>query len=829
MPCFGQPETPIAAEGELQIDILPRFVSKFRERAWVPVDVIVTNNKQDISGVLEVTLLELDEPRSPIYRVPVESPKGSRKRFRAYCNFGAASSMNVMLYSGRRRALPDPLKLNLSPIDGNDVLALVLDDEPADYGFLYNAVQRVSPGLGFHREGMGTSELRQLPEYPQCYDPYTMIILGRINPNEVPPRQQELVRRYIEHGGVVVLCVGENAARLRGTWVEELAGVRIGDVVPGNELAFARSVFNGERMQGAREGKSIVYSAITPSDECYVQDLGGDAGTAVLATARSIGSGHVVTIAVDAAGKALHETNGFIELWSSLIDLREEASEPHYDAASWQAANTLPTAAGIRVYPRSSVMIYLGLYFAIGIVGNWIFWSLLRRREMAWVTLVFVSFAFTAYALVYGTAGRAKATEISQIEVLRVPLESPTAKLRSTVGIVAARSSRYTLTFTHAYPLVQDIEARSMIMGTPQRSSIMGRVNAFQFVQGPDSIVNNFSVGASEMRIVQVESEIASPGTIDGALVWDANGIHGDLVNNTGLTVRNPFLLVNGTRSPLRVDGNRWNAAFSNEEIGSRDALLSAADRNLLMSYGYYGGNLLDTNRLREAYMEDLFASERNSAFPDERVGPYVCGWIDQKPYRSLDIGEPANERIYATLLVADVTIATGEGAAPRRVELEADVPFAQRKGQFDPSFNYGGDSLRYSISGGEPIAIQIEIPRQCLAHADSVLEVDVYSGMVGGEQADVVYYPKGTDESWAAEHRGETVNAGKDGQNVRVTTYTIDDWASRMNPQTLQIDGEVAIPGIDPKSQYARVDVRARLLVPQTEAYGGVWKKWQS
>ena len=155
-----------------------------------------------------------------------------------------------------------------------------------------------------------------------------------------------------------------------------------------------------------------------------MQNLGGTAADAVLATIRPVGSGHVATIAVDAAGKALHGTAGFTALWRNLIELREEAAEPNYEFASWQAANTLPSATGIRVYPRSSVLMYLGLYFAVGIVGNWIFWSLLKRREMAWVCLVFVSFGFTAYALVYGTAGRAKATEISQLEVLRLPLEA---------------------------------------------------------------------------------------------------------------------------------------------------------------------------------------------------------------------------------------------------------------------------------------------------------------------------------------------------------------------------------------------------------------------
>lgn len=839
IPVLAQVDTEIAPEGDILVDVLPRFVTSFRERSWVPVDIMVSNNMRDISGVVEVTLIEFDEPRGPNYRLPVESPKGSRKRFRVYCNFGKASSLEVMLYSGRRRALPDPVKLNLLPIDKNDVLALVLDDEPTEYGFLYSAVQRVSPGIGFHREGMGTSELSQLPEYPQCYDPFTMIVLGRIDPGEVPPRQRELLRRYVEHGGIVVLCVGENATRLRGTWVEQLAGVSIGEILPSDELALARGVFDEARVKGAREGKSVVYARIAPSNECYVQNLGGQNGGLVLATVRSIGSGHVAAIAVDASGKALQGTEGFGELWSSLVALREEAAEPHYDVAAWQAANTLPAATGIHVYPRSSVLIYLGLYFAIGIVGNWVFWSLLKRREMAWVCLVFISFGFTAYALVYGTAGRAKETEIAQMEVLRLPLESPSAKLRSTVGVVAARSSRYTLSFPNAFPLISDIEARSLT-GMPNRSPLMGRIGAFQFVQGPTATVNNFTVGASEMRIIQVESEIASPGKIEGKLTWDGDGIHGELVNDTGLNVRNPFLLVNGARAPLRVDGNRWTATIANSAVNSREARLDSATQNNLISMGYYGGyygnQLVETTQVREQYAKDLFASERNQSFADERVGPYVCGWIDQKPFRSVDLGEPANERIYATLLIADVEFDVLDGAAPRRIELDtAAAPLGAQNNQFRSGY-YSGGSLRYSISSGQPSTVQLAIPRSCLAHEDATLEIDVYVGPRANADTKVNFYPKGLSASWSEEHQGETVKAGGDNQNRRgqndgdaeITTYTIDDWKSLVDPQTLNIDGEIAVVASGPTPDFANVDIRARLYVPQTQSYSGVWKKWQ-
>ncbi len=311
-------------EGQLLVDVMPQFITTMRANTWVPVDILVSNNKQNISGSLQLSLENNGDRLSPVYRLPVESPKGSRKRFRMYCNFTHATAMVVMLYNGRRAALPEDVTLPVRPIANNDVLALILDDEPSDYGFLYNAVQAISENFGFHRESLRTEELSQLPEYPQCYEPYTLIVLGRIDPEAVPTRQRELLRRYVEHGGLLAVCLGENAPRYRGTWVEELADVEIGEVEASDELAYANRVFNAEWASGAREGKSVLFARFIPRTGARVVAASAPDETpnrTQVASVRSIGSGYVAVLAVDVAGKALQGAAGFTELWRNLIGL----------------------------------------------------------------------------------------------------------------------------------------------------------------------------------------------------------------------------------------------------------------------------------------------------------------------------------------------------------------------------------------------------------------------------------------------------------------------------------------------------------------------------
>jgi len=110
----------------------------------------------------------------------------------------------------------------------------------------------------------------------------------------------------------------------------------------------------------------------------------------------------------------------------------------------------------------------------------------------------------------------------------------------------------------------------------------------------------------------------------------------------------------------------------------------------------------------------------------------------------------------------------------------------------------------------------------------DATLVVDVYT-LEQGNNAQAVFSPKDTDENWAKEHGGESTIENAPGQNVRVTAFTVSDWASRVTEDTHQVEGAITVNQSGIRQGYARVDVRARLLIPQTQSYGGVWKPWQS
>ncbi|NIA15888.1 MAG: hypothetical protein GWP08_17630, partial [Nitrospiraceae bacterium] len=469
------------AEEEIVLDFSVNYGYAYRARSWAPVDVFVRNDKVDVSGWVEVRLYDVEGAvQSPIYRVRAESPKGSVKRFQLCCYMGTVSRMEVQLYrggdvDGGGRAVVDfPPYQDLTPIDEQDLMGLVLDDESSGFGFLTEAINTSGQEpLRFHREALSREELLRLAKYAPCYTPFDVIIMGNTEPSRIGRRQRELLYDYVVGGGTIVVCTGEFARWYHRTWVEELAGVEIraGETV--NELDLAAAVFDKAGQVGARGHRDYAVAELTPVLE-GVKKFGRDR---VLATRRDLGSGRVYVMAVDADSHALQGSLGYKSLWREAVR-RRKARRLNYASASSHVGEVLPHISGIVIHSKSSVMTYLALYFGIAIVANWLFFSWLKRREWAWAMLLVFSFGFTAYAVVYGTAGRARTRELYQLELLRVPQGGGMSELRSTVGVLTPRSTTLNLDVSGEYVLAQDL---GDVPGAMRRMSNMMRVNRRPF------------------------------------------------------------------------------------------------------------------------------------------------------------------------------------------------------------------------------------------------------------------------------------------------------------------------------------------------------------
>ncbi len=565
MQAYAQ-EEPLEKELLVSLDI--GYTTAYRDKSWVPVDVTVTNELKDLDGHVEVRLYDFSgNLQSPIYRVPAECPTDSRKRFRLYAYFNNTEKVEAWIYSGTRPALDVPAYQILSPtVAEGDLLGLILNEDALDFGFLYQAVQTPESELRFHRHNVATPLLGTLPEHISCYSAFNAVILGEIEPDRVPEDRRGLLRHYVRRGGTLIVMTGENAARYRGTWIEELAGVRIGETEQIKEGALAERLLPPDKREGVKPGRDCVLALIGPvADGAKV--LGANS---VLAVRRPLGRGHVYTLAIDGVSHALQDAPAYHVLWRQMISANPAAQSGfNTDAMVNFASGQIPRMTGVSMQPRLFVAAYLGSYLLIGIVANFLFWGRLKRREWAWVCLIAVSAGYTAFAYVYGTSGWAGQDQTFQIDTLRIARDEPVADYKGVFGILAAGSGNYTGTFSRDGMLINEVHGLQTGMYL-YRDNIESP-DPFTVVQGGADRFERMRVGASSLRFVSAEGMARVDGAIEGRLVLDASGLHGTFRNETGLALEKVQLLFNGTYFPVKDEDGIYSIALSIEGYRSHD------------------------------------------------------------------------------------------------------------------------------------------------------------------------------------------------------------------------------------------------------------------
>lgn len=762
---------PISAQDKgdtILVDLTINHGVAFRDGAWSAVDVFVNNTERDVDGYIEVRLRDYsNEVQSPIYQVPAVSPKDSRKHFRLYCKLERAQRIEVQLYNGNRGVLPMPLpSLALTPIERQDYLGLVLDDQHHDYGFLSSERVIGKNNTRFHREGLTTDQLALLDDHLPCYTNFDLIVLGNIDPERIAPEHRALLQRYVELGGTVVVSLGENATRYKGSWLEPLMGVAIGENTFTNENDLASRAFGGMG-DAKREGQVTAITSASPS----VQSIGAGFSAGAL---NPVGMGRVATFTVDAVSGMLQDDVQFLQSWNELLSESIVERPLNLPAVLEVATQNLPTIAGVRLFPISSVIAYLLLYFFIAIVGNWLFWNWMKRREMAWVCLVFFSLAFTSYAMIFGTQGRARSTELEQLEFYELTANSPSATLHGITGLLAKGSGRFEGNFIHPQSLASDVSTMSTNLNGPDPMFGSQGHSPFQFVEGDMGALKNIGVGASEMRFLQTQAPLELPGAIDAELVEENGVLKGTIRNGTGLVLQSPRLLYQGLLIPLSVGPDATTVNVDLNDVSKRS----------FSGIGMPPGTAMTVPARVEAREREEFSQflsqlpqlllSGNGAAPP----PCLIAWVAAPPRGSIDLGARAQSHLGAALAVTWLDIQ--HVGSPDSIDVTVALvnpQFASYRGIPGQPYGYNvpaqetfpvglpandGDWTEKArpFTGNEAWALDFTLPAWLRASDDYVLQIDVVTSNAsydGSHDADYIDVYDGGRQSY--EHRAGNAN----------------------------------------------------------------------
>ncbi len=623
------------ADAGARLDVRINYGSAYRDGSWVPVDVTVTNDAQDVAGWVEVRTIALTgDVQSPYYRIPAVCPRNSRKRFRLQCRLLNTSRVEVRLYDGQRLVNRAPTVRDVDPIAPDDRLALILDEQVTDYGFLSSVMLKENTRLRLHRENLTDATIALLADYPQCYHQFDVIALGDIDPAHIRERHRLLLHNYVIFGGTLVIFTGAHATRYHDSWVEELAGVSIGRVSLQTGKALAHKVFTESDETGATTARQGMVAKLDPQSQ-DVKRIGTDI---ILATRRSLGRGHVVTLAIDASSHLLQDCEGYHKVWRTLLRFPGSSKSLAYERAAGVCAQYLPQELGIAIPPRTSVLTYLGLYFLVGIVINWVVCTRYGRKELAWLVLIVISAGFTAFAIFFGPGGAAAKRETVQVDVMRVPCEGNWAEVHSYVGMMSSRTSTVAAHVNGAFSLVSDTSSAALpgpYARRPRRPGFHRAAHTsgepFYFLLGKEPKILAVEIPARGLRVVEVLGLREETGRLSGNVFVNDEELRCVVKNPTALKPESLFLVHRGSIYTLpKVKGGFRSLRIANAARAESDK------GHGLKAFPPSRPFLHISRRLLSSLLTDPEADTakrpRSSSHPTQGIGknlgPLVVGWL---------------------------------------------------------------------------------------------------------------------------------------------------------------------------------------------------------
>lgn len=822
--------SPPRTEDQVLINLDVGYNSAYRDRTWVPIDVYVRNEQSDIQGMVEVrTYTNTGDLQSPIYRIPADCPRDSQKRFRLMAYLDRAARVEAWIYERGRPAVDTPAYMDVSPIRSQDLLGLMLDNDPLNYTFLTVAVDEKNDRTRFFRQPYLTPDLGRLPGHIKAYEAVDFVLIGDMDPSRIPQTQRDLLWRYVERGGLVIVQTGLLGTRFDGTWVEKLAGVEIGETETMPETQAGEIAFAPVMRSNLVEDREIGYTTLrVPEGDDAIQF--GWQRDRPLAVRRSLGSGYVCTLAVDAGTHAFQESPEFRKLWSQIMFARTGGLPLNYELFASSASQLIPSMSGVSVRSKWFLFSYLALYLGVGVLGNWLFWSYFKRREMAWVCLVFISAGFSSYAYVEGTAGWAKSAKRHQLDVVHVRPNSQTAEHFGLTGVLTSHTRSYEGVLAQKDALIRDVRAVSSMYF----SAMATQRSPFVSVQGEDPVLQGFVVGAAEMRFLATDGTREVEGGFEGELTVDRDRIRGTFQNQSGLEMDHYALIYDGAILSARVDDEGIHVDKTVSEISrDRSRLINSTN-----DYTFHDSwNRQDEDRvlaiLRQALVTDSTNYQLWSHYP-----PMLIGWRRENANEPIAFTRDMELEMNAEMVVGEVRmndLRMEPADRTVREQLMTSTDSYQDWQLLNVSNTNGWSWIDFGRNSGTGF-VRFRTPSWMTQMEDVQLEIVLYAASNGsGDEPEVGLTPgpnqTGDPREWHDAHVAEVEDITVDNRAVRTITYRVDDWEDLVDLGQPQ-DCYMRVRWIGDESDRRAVvnwGVTAHVVAKRPDSAREEWAGWQS
>ncbi len=540
---FGQ-------KADLQWGVTPGFSGIYKENAWVPIQVDISNQGDSRSGELRIPR-HGPRPKDPAlsYAVPIELPRNSSKRYTIYTPSTDLETITLRL--GRFQESKEIASDWVAAPD--DTLVIVVGGDGASLSFLTGtpAVPQGLPTFDFsnyqQRGGdptlqIGHASWDTLPDSWLGWDGVDAVVLADANFVAASQQSLDALLQWVRLGGALIVPGGAQAPQMATSPITNFLPIEVSGTATLPGLADLQA-WTGLPI----EQRLVLVAAgrLAPGASL----LCGSPEQPIIAVGK-VGLGRVAMTAFDYCADPVKYWDGQTAMWQRLLAQtpanltstdRAETTEP------WQPDVTLETAAAYTPsasFPPLWVLLgFLGAYLIALVPVNHAVLKRMDRRELAWLTAPAIAIIFTLGAYGVGYTIRGNSVIFNRLGIIETAPNTGLARGRGYVSIFSPSRHKYDL-------LLEGLAASAREIGVMNERP---RAAATVFY-GPNPKVAGLPVNMWTSRALCVEFTADLKDGIGGYLEFDGATLKATVENNTGLTLRECRLLDSSGLDKMKRD-----------------------------------------------------------------------------------------------------------------------------------------------------------------------------------------------------------------------------------------------------------------------------------
>lgn len=663
---------------------------------WVPVDIDLRNDGDDLDGEIQIVIQDGSANRGTytlaptVYSAPVVLPRRGRKHVRMEVRLPANSQkVRARLVQGEETLLEQDIQF--TRVSGGDLLCGILSRTASALEFL--STLDLPPPL--RRARLARIDVGDIPSRPQLMGSLDCLVIDNIPTTALTDTQRDALRTWVANGGLLVVGGGGSWQKTFEGLPSDLLPVRVTNTATVDDLsglaAFAREA-------PPADGQYLASQAVITDGNSVVEQN----GVPLLVGTRR-GSGAVFYLGLDPAAEPLRSWPGSATIWRYILS-HASTSQTLAPGGSTPFSNwgRIPRNALVDISPLAPpspapLVAILGLYALLVGPGNYL---LLRRLgSPTWSLVTVPLLTLIAGLLAFGVAGANRDSDaiLTKVSLVRALPDTPIAYSRTYAALLSRQQTSYDIA----------ADEGSLILGQfypfPRDPSSEGPAWNLKVLTGPNPAVSGLTLQAGSLGTFAVDGSFRTHGGLEADLTTDGRSLFGTITNRTGHPISDAALVLdyNVTRlGDIKPDETK-DVSMALQPGASAGYGPPNSFASLL--YPGTGARRRPSDVARRDILDSVFGQTFNYARLD-LYGLTLLGWLETSG-ADLDVRPSRPASIENTLYLASLPV-----RFPKGYEGEIPAPLVTHRplGATTASRQQYGT---YDLAPGESIALQFTLP----------------------------------------------------------------------------------------------------------------------